>query len=290
MKPLLHCNDIHTAAVLGAGQMGLGIAQVLACHAGMNVILYDVSESALEKAQKTIAASLGKFVEKGKLSEAEHKATLSRIQFESHMTDLHRADLMVEAVVENEAVKLDVFRHMDEVLAERAIMASNTSSISITRLAAATKRPDKVIGLHFMNPVPLMQLVEIIPGARTSALTLDLAKQLAVKLQKTPVVSRDFPGFISNRVLMPLINEAAYAVFEGVGSAEDIDTVMKLGMNHPMGPLALADFIGLDTVLSILMVLYEGFNDARYRPCPLFRHYVDAGWTGKKAGRGFYTY
>ncbi len=281
---------IQTVAVVGAGQMGNGIAQVMSHRGGLKVLIQDISPQALERAQATIEKSLSKFVAKDQLTEAEKQAALGRIQFETGLESLKEVDLVVEAVVEAEEVKKELFRSLDQIVKPTAILASNTSSISITRLASVTQRPDQVIGMHFMNPVPIMQLVEIIRGAQTSDATYQTIRELTETLGKVPVMSRDFPGFISNRVLMPLINEAIFALYEGVGSAEDIDTVMKLGMNHPMGPLTLADFIGLDTVLAILNVLHEGFQDPRFRPCPLLKQYVDAGYLGRKSGRGFFVY
>ncbi len=281
---------INTVGIIGAGQMGHGIAQVMAHKGGINVVLIDVSQDALKRASDGIAKSLEKFVSKDQISTSEKDEILKRIQFETSLEALGNAQLVVEAVVEDEAVKCDLFKKLDENARPSAILASNTSSISITRLAAATRRPERVIGMHFMNPVPLMKLVEIIRGAQTSDDTYDVIAELTARLDKTGVMSRDFPGFISNRVLMPLINEAIFALYEGVGSAEDIDTVMKLGMNHPMGPLTLADFIGLDTCLSIINVLHDGFKDPRFRPCPLLKQYVDAGYLGRKSGRGFFTY
>ncbi len=290
MADVVAVEDIRTIGVIGAGQMGHGIAQVAAHLGHLDVIVQDVSEDALKKAGAGIDKSLAKFVEKERVTVPEKEKILSRIRFERDLGALKDADIVVEAVVENEEIKRTLFHRLDELLKPQAIITSNTSSISITRLASATKRPEQVIGMHFMNPVPLMQLVEIIRGAQTSDETYRTVNELAQKFGKTTVVARDFPGFISNRVLMPLLNEAMFAVYEGVGSAEDIDTVMKLGMNHPMGPLTLADFIGLDTCLSIMNVLYEGFNDARFRPCPLLKQYVDAGYLGRKAGRGFFQY
>ncbi len=281
---------IKWVGVIGAGQMGHGIAQVMAHHAGLNVIVQDVNTEALQRGKTSITTSLEKFVSKDKLTPAQKDDILSRIRFESELDALADVDLVVEAIVENEAVKKEIFQKLDALVKPSAILASNTSSISITRLASAAKRPDQVIGMHFMNPVPLMQLVEIIRGAQTSETTLGTITDLTARLGKTGVISRDFPGFISNRVLMPLINEAIFALYENIGTAEDIDTVMKLGMNHPMGPLTLADFIGLDTCLSIMNVLYDGFQDARFRPCPLLRQYVDAGYLGRKSGRGFFNY
>jgi len=281
---------IKTIGVIGAGQMGHGIAQVMAHKGELEVIVQDVNTQALERGASGIEQSLQKFVTKEVITADKKQGILTRIRFEKSLDALKDADLVVEAVVENEAVKKDLFRQLDELLKPSAILASNTSSISITRLAAATRRPGQVIGMHFMNPVPLMKLVEIIRGAQTTDETYAVVADLTARLEKTGVMSRDFPGFISNRVLMPLINEAIFALFEGIGSAEDIDTVMKLGMNHPMGPLTLADFIGLDTCLSIMNVLHEGFQDPRFRPCPLLKQYVDAGYLGRKSGRGFFTY
>jgi 3-hydroxybutyryl-CoA dehydrogenase len=290
MVSTLSATAIQTVGVIGAGQMGNGIAQVMSHKGNLKVIVQDVSEAALEKAQKTIDGSLSKFVAKSLLDESEKNNVLSRIRFEKSFDVLKDADLVVEAIVENESVKKDIFKNLDELTRPHCILASNTSSISITRLASVTRRPEQVIGMHFMNPVPLMKLVEIIRAAQTSDATYQAVNELALTLDKTTVVSKDFPGFISNRILMPLLNEAMFALYEGIGSVEDIDTVMKFGMNHPMGPLQLADFIGLDTCLSIMNVLYDGFQDARFRPCPLLKQYVDAGWYGKKSGKGFYQY
>lgn len=281
---------IQTVGVVGAGQMGNGIAQVMAQQVELSVVVQDVSAVALEKAFASIEKSLAKFVEKGQVSAEQKAQTLGRIRFETTLDALKEADLVVEAIVEQEGLKREIFQQLDALLKPSAILASNTSSISITRLAAATQRPAQVIGMHFMNPVPLMKLVEIIRGAQTSDETYAVVADLTARLHKTGVVSRDFPGFISNRVLMPLINEAIFTLYEGIGSAEDIDTVLKLGMNHPMGPLTLADFIGLDTCLAIMNVLYDGFQDPRFRPCPLLKQYVDAGYLGRKSGRGFFSY
>ena len=287
---MAHNHPIQTVGVIGAGQMGSGIAQVMAQAGGYKVIIQDVSDAALNKAKAAIEKSLEKFASKGTISADAPKEAMARLSFETKIDALIDADLVVEAIVENEDIKKELFKTLDNLVKPSAILASNTSSISITRLASATKRPEQVIGMHFMNPVPLMQLVELIRGAQTSDHTYQTIHDITEKLGKTPVVSRDFPGFISNRVLMPLLNEAMYALYEGVASAEDIDTVLKLGMNHPMGPLTLADFIGLDTCLSIMNVLYDGFKDARFRPCPLLKQYVDAGYLGKKSGRGFFQY
>lgn len=276
--------------IIGAGQMGSGIAQVCA-QSGYEVILNDISEEALDRGVSNIERLLSRNVEKERMTEEEKNAVLSRI---TKSTDLEGSakeiDLAIEAVVENIDVKKDIFRKLDANAPEHAILASNTSSLPITDIASATNRPEKVIGMHFMNPVPVMKLVEIIRGLQTSDETYEVIADMTKKLYKTGVESKDFPGFISNRILMPMINEAIYTVYEGVASIEDVDTVMKLGMNHPMGPLTLADFIGLDTCLYIMEVLYEGFGDSKYRPCPLLRQYVQAGWYGRKSGRGFYVY
>jgi 3-hydroxybutyryl-CoA dehydrogenase len=278
-----------TVAVLGAGTMGSGIAQVFAQH-GHPVILRDLGQEILDRGHAAIEKSLAKLIEKGKISPAERNAALGRIQATSDLAAVGGADLVVEAVVESLAVKTDVFRELDRLTRPTTILASNTSSISITKLGAATRRPDKVIGMHFMNPVPLMTLVEVIRGQATSDETLSTVMDLARALGKTPVTVADYPGFVSNRVLMPMINEAVYAVYEGVAAPEAVDQVMKLGMNHPMGPLTLADFIGLDVCLAILEVLHDGLGDPKYRPCPLLKRMVDAGWLGRKSGRGFYRY
>jgi 3-hydroxybutyryl-CoA dehydrogenase len=281
--------EIRTLGVVGAGQMGSGIAQVAAAR-GLSVIMSDINEDFVQRGFSAINSSLARMVKKQSLSEDEKKAVLARIKGTVYLNDMARADFVVEAATENEPVKLKIFQDLDGTCREGVILSSNTSSISITKIAAATKRPDKVIGMHFMNPVPMMKLVEIIRGLATSEETFQVTKDLSLKLGKTPVPANDFPGFISNRILMPMINEAIYALFEGVGTPEDIDQVMKLGMNHPMGPLALADLIGLDTCLAIMKVLYSGLGDAKYRPCPLLIKYVDAGWLGRKSSRGFYKY
>ncbi len=275
--------------VVGAGQMGGGIAQV-AAQSGLSVILLDVEEQLVQRGLAGIERNLKRLVEKGKLAENEPAVVLSRIRPATRTADLADRDLVVEAVVERVEVKTALFAELDRVVRPGAILATNTSSISITRIAAATERPERVIGMHFMNPVPLMQLVEIIRGMATSDETAREVTELSRFLGKTPIECRDFPGFVSNRVLMPMINEAICCLHEGVGSAEAIDSIMKLGMNHPMGPLALADLIGLDTCLAILEVLQDGFGDPKYRPCPLLRKYVEAGWLGRKSGRGFYDY
>jgi len=276
-------------AVIGGGTMGNGIAQVCA-QGGHTVVLSDVDGAALERARGQIDRSLGKLAEKGKIAAEDRAATLGRIEFTPDLADVTAADLVVEAVVEKFEVKRELFAELDRITKPATILASNTSSISITRLGAATRRPDKVIGMHFMNPVPLMALVEVIRGQATSDETTRAVMELSRALGKTPVEVNDFPGFVSNRVLMPMINEAIFAVYEGVAKAEAIDEVMKLGMNHPMGPLTLADFIGLDVCLAILEVLHDGLGDPKYRPCPLLRRMVAAGDFGRKTGRGFYEY
>jgi 3-hydroxybutyryl-CoA dehydrogenase len=281
--------EIRRIGVVGAGTMGHGIAQVAAAH-GYDVVLVDVAPQALERGIAQIGKSLEKLESKGKLTAEEREKTLGRIRPESQLTALTGADLVVEAVVERLEIKQKVLADLDRTCPPETILGTNTSSISITKLAAATRRPDKVIGMHFMNPVPLMQLVEVIRGLATSQETWEAVEAAARKMGKTPVEVHDSPGFVSNRVLLPMINEAVYCLYEGVGKAEAIDEVMKLGMNHPMGPLALADLIGLDVCLDILRVLQEGFGDPKYRPCPLLVKMVDAGHLGRKSGRGFYEY
>jgi 3-hydroxybutyryl-CoA dehydrogenase len=274
--------------VIGSGQMGAGIAQVFAMK-GHEVLLNDVNEARIQRGIDGIAKRLDREVEKERMTAAERGKVLEHIDARPHFQDLD-VDLAIEAATEDFATKMDLFHRLDVNTPPETILATNTSSMSITTLAANTGKPDRVIGMHFMNPVPVMQLVEVIRGIATSDATAKTVLDLATSLGKTPVEVRDFPGFIANRILMPMINEAIYAVYEGVASIESIDTVMKLGMNHPMGPLALADFIGLDTCLAIMNVLHEGFGDSKYRPCPLLKQYVAAGWLGKKSGRGFYTY
>jgi len=275
--------------VVGAGTMGNGIAQV-AARAGYKVVMRDVRDEFLERGINAIDKSLQRDVDKERLSEAEKKAILGRIQTTTELSDLCAATFVVEAVNEDLAVKTELFKSLDEITAPGTILASNTSSISITKLGAATARPDKVIGMHFMNPVPVMKLVEVIRGMATSDETYERVRALSEKLGKTALDCQDSPGFVSNRVLMPMINEAIFTLHEGVASQESIDGIMKLGMNHPMGPLTLADFIGLDVCLAIMNVLHEGLGDSKYRPCPLLKRYVDAGWLGRKSGRGFYEY
>ena len=280
---------MQTIAVIGSGTMGSGIAQVFA-QAGQTVLLHDVQQAALDRARGGIEKSLGKFVEKGKLSAADRDAALSRLTVSSAIDDLAAADYVVEAIVESLEAKRAMFQTLDVITRPDVILATNTSSISITLIGASTKRPDKVLGMHFMNPVPLMTLVELIRGQATSDASMKIATDLTTALGKVPVEANDYPGFIANRILMPMINEAFYALMEGVGTREAIDTVMKLGMNHPMGPLTLADFIGLDVCLAILEVLHHGLGDPKYRPCPLLRRMVDAGHLGRKSGQGVYTY
>lgn len=276
--------------IIGAGQMGSGIAQV-AASAGIQVVLHDIKEEFVSRGLKGIEKTLAKLVEKGKLSDADKQAVQSLItgstDLAAHAGDV---DFVVEAIVENFEVKKEIFAALDKLCPAHTILASNTSSLPITQIAAVTKRPAQVIGMHFFNPVPVMQLVEIILGLATSQETYETTRELALKLKKSPVKVEDFPGFCGNRIMVPMINEAVYTLMEGVASVEDIDTVAKLGFNHPMGPLALADLIGLDTCLYVMEVLYKGYGDSKYRPCPLLRKYVEAGWLGRKSGRGFYNY
>jgi len=281
--------EIKTLGVVGAGQMGSGIAQVAAAS-GLSVLMSDIRDEFVQRGASAIRDSLGRLVKKEKMTAEDRQAILGRITGTTSLPDLSRADFVVEAATENETLKLKIFTDLDGICRPGVILSSNTSSISITKIASATKRPEKVIGMHFMNPVPMMKLVEIINGLATSEETFAATRDLALRMGKTPVPANDFPGFISNRILMPMINEAIYTLYEGVGTPQDIDEVMKLGMNHPMGPLTLADLIGLDTCLAIMRVLHSGLGDAKYRPCPLLIKYVDAGWLGRKSGRGFYNY
>ena len=276
-------------AVIGAGQMGNGIAHVFA-QSGHDVVIVDVSDAALERGRSTIAKNLDRQVKKGTITEQDKAGVLARVATSTAMDAIKGAALVVEAATENRELKFSIFKTMDELADAGAILATNTSSISITEIATRTKRPEQVIGMHFMNPVPVMQLVEIIRGLATSNATTDRVMAWSAAIGKTPVEVNDYPGFVANRILMPMINEAIYCLMESVGTAEAIDTVMKLGMNHPMGPLALADLIGLDTCLAILEVLHDGLGDSKYRPCPLLRKYVAAGWLGRKSGHGFFAY
>ncbi|PIC80085.1 3-hydroxybutyryl-CoA dehydrogenase [Sporosarcina sp. P18a] len=280
---------IEKVFVIGAGQMGGGIAQVCA-QAGYQVTLHDLNEEAYDQGFKVITKNLTRNVEKGRMTEEEKEAVLGRFTQSLDMKNASDADIVIEAAVENMAIKTKIFAELDEITPEHTILATNTSSLPITEIGAATKRPGKVIGMHFMNPVPVMQLVEVIRGLATDDDVYEAVEDMTKKLNKTPVEVNDAPGFVANRVLMPMINEAIFTLYEGVATKEAIDDVMKMGMNHPMGPLQLADFIGLDTCLYIMETLYEGFGDSKYRPCPLLRKYVKAGWHGKKTGRGFYSY
>ena len=275
--------------VIGAGTMGNGIAHTAAAS-GLEVTLIEVAQEFLDRGMKAISANLQRGVDKGKMTPGEKSLVIGRIRQSTSMADAAAGDLVIEAIIENLTAKSALFKQLDEITPPETILASNTSSISITRLGAVTRRPDKVIGMHFMNPVPVMTLVEVIRGIATSDQTYRRVEDLARSMSKTAIEVNDYPGFVSNRVLMPMINEAILALFEGVATAESIDGIMKLGMNHPMGPLQLADFIGLDVCLAILRVLQEGFGDPKYRPCPLLVKMVDAGWLGKKSGRGFYDY
>ncbi|AZB40940.1 3-hydroxybutyryl-CoA dehydrogenase [Bacillus sp. FJAT-42376] len=281
--------EIKKVMVIGAGQMGSGIAQVCAM-AGFSVILQDLKEEFLERGLSGIAKNLQRQVDKERMTAEDREDILNRIERSTTISSAGEADLIIEAAIENMEIKKQIFAQLDEIAPQSAILATNTSSLPITEIAAATNRPGKVIGMHFMNPVPVMKLVEIIRGLATEDEVYAAVEEMTRKLQKVPVEVNDFPGFVSNRILMPMINEAIYTLYEGVASREAIDEVMKLGMNHPMGPLTLADFIGLDTCLYIMETLHEGFGDDKYRPCPLLRKYVKAGWLGKKTGRGFYEY
>lgn len=281
--------EIKVFGVVGAGQMGNGIAQV-AAMSGLNVIMSDIRDEFVRKGLDHIRSMLDKGVERGKIAKHDADAALGRIETSVYLRDMAKADFVVEAATEEESIKFLIFRDLDDICPPDTILATNTSSIPIGRIGAKTKRPDKVIGMHFMNPVPLMKLVEIIRSLATSDKTFQATWQLAERFGKTAAEASDYPGFISNRILMPMINEAVFALHQGVGTKEAIDTVMKLGMNHPMGPLELADMIGLDTCLAIMETLYDGFRDSKYWPCPLLRKYVEAGWLGRKTGRGFYEY
>ncbi|RNA67849.1 3-hydroxybutyryl-CoA dehydrogenase [Alteribacter keqinensis] len=281
--------DIKRVMVVGAGQMGSGIAQVCAMN-GYEVILHDLKEEFVQKGIEGIKKQLEKQVKKERISEADMDRFLRQVHLSTDLNNASDVDLVIEAAVENMEVKKNVFKQLDAICPEHTILATNTSSLPITEIGAETNRPSKVIGMHFMNPVPVMKLVEIIRGLATDQEVYDAIRTMSENLKKTPVEVQDFPGFVSNRILMPMINEAIYTVYEGVASPKDVDEVMKLGMNHPMGPLTLADFIGLDTCLYIMETLHEGFGDDKYRPCPLLRKYVKAGWLGKKTGRGFYEY
>jgi 3-hydroxybutyryl-CoA dehydrogenase len=281
--------DIKTFGVVGAGQMGSGIAQV-AAMSGFEVVMNDIKTEFVERGFATIKKNLNRRVDKGQMTDKEMIAVLEKIRTSIDINDMGSADVIVEAATENESIKFQLFKDLDRICMPYVILATNTSSIPIGRIASHTKRPDKIIGMHFMNPVPVMKLIEIIPGLKTSDETFKITWDLALKLGKTPAQANDFPGFIINRILMPMINEAVYCLYHGVGSREDIDTVMKLGANHPMGPLALADLIGLDTCLAIMDTLFSGFKDSKYRSCPLLKKYVEAGWLGRKTGRGFYEY
>ena len=278
-----------TLGVIGSGQMGNGIAQV-AAMSGMNVIMNDINEEYAQKGLDNITKLLTRSVSKGKLDDGEKQTVLARIRLSTDLNDMADSDFVVEAATENETLKFKLFEDLDAICSPDVILATNTSSIPIGRIAAQTQRPEKIIGMHFMNPVPVMKLVEVIRGLATSDKTFQTTWDLAKSFGKTPAEANDFPAFIANRILMPMINEAVYCLYHGVGKKGDIDTVMKLGMNHPMGPLQLADLIGLDTCLAVMETLYNGFNDSKYRPCPLLRKYVEAGWLGRKTGRGFYEY
>ena len=280
---------IQRVMVVGSGLMGSGITQVLA-QTGYQVVMNDIKEEFVQRGLALITKQLDRDIQKGRRTEAEKATIVSRIEVSTNLEDAKNVQLVIEAATENKEIKLGIFRKLDEIAPKNAILASNTSSLSITDIAAATNRPEKVIGMHFFNPVPLMKLVEVIRGLATSEETFSTVEDLAKEMKKVPVAIKDYPGFAVNRILIPMINEAIYAVYEGIVTPEGIDEVMKLGANHPMGPITLADYIGLDTCLAIMEVLYEGFGDPKYRPCPLLRKYVEAGWLGVKTGRGFYVY
>jgi 3-hydroxybutyryl-CoA dehydrogenase len=280
---------IQKVMVVGSGQMGSGIAQVLA-QTGYQVVMNDMKEELVQRGLAKITKQLDRDIQKGRKTDEEKAALLSRIEVSSNLEDAKDVQLVIEAATENKEIKLEIFRKLDEIAPENTILATNTSSLPITEIAAVTRRPEKVIGMHFFNPVPVMKLVEVNSGLATSEETFSIVEDLAKEMKKVPVAIKDFPGFAVNRILIPMINEAIYTVYEGISTPEGIDEVMKLGANHPMGPITLADYIGLDTCLAIMEVLYEGFGDPKYRPCPLLRKYVEAGWLGVKSGRGFYVY